>query len=406
MNILIISSQLPYPLSTGGAQAQFNMIDILRHSHLFHFIYPENKRNNEAGRQALSALWPNVKLIPYSYTRQLFYPQFFIDKTKRAINLFLRPNSKSLLIERTIKRYGVYFSKDFINFINNYISYMKPDLIQIDFYPYLHLVNYLPTDVKTIFVHHEIRFIRNERILADMKLNHKWRKKMEECKQEEIEDLNKTSHIVTFTDIDRKQLLKAGVKSPISVSPAAINTESLPYGKQNRSLTFVGGYYHFSNKEGIDWFIKEILPLLNTDIKLHIIGKEWPKAYGKHNQIELKGFVSKLSDEIYGSLMIIPILSGSGMRMKILEAASMSIPFVTTSIGVEGLHFMDGDSCLIADTPEDFANAITLLLENSELRKKLATNAHHIFENEYSREALAKKREEIYVTISQSPKSI
>ena len=87
--------------------------------------------------------------------------------------------------------------------------------------------------------------------------------------------------------------------------------------------------------------------------------------------------------------------------MKILEAAAMSVPFVTTSIGVEGLNFVNGVSCLIADTPEDFAVAINMLSDNEELRKRLAINAHSVYENEYSREALAQKRENIYLTISQ-----
>lgn len=402
MNIVIISTHLPYPLSTGGAQAQYNMIDILRHRHQFHFIYPENKRNSKTVHHTLSKLWPNVKLTPYSYTRQLLWPQFFMDKAKRAINLSLRPNSKKLLVERTIKRYGYYFNKDFINFVNHHISHIKPDFVQIDFYPYLHLINYLPADVKTIFIHHEIRYIRNERLLSDIKLDDKWKRKMTECKQEEIDDLNKFSHIVTLTDIDRKQLLTAGVRTPISISPAAINTESLPYGKQNRTLTFVGSYHHFPNQEGIDWFIGKVLPMLTPDIPLHIIGKGWPMSYHQQNrQIIMEGFVSKLSDVIHGSLMVVPILSGSGMRMKILEAASLSVPFVTTSVGVEGLNFVHRVSCLIADTPESFAAAITLLLENNELRKELATNAHNVYEKEYSREALAQKREKIYLTISQ-----
>jgi glycosyltransferase involved in cell wall biosynthesis len=99
--------------------------------------------------------------------------------------------------------------------------------------------------------------------------------------------------------------------------------------------------------------------------------------------------------------MIVPILTGSGMRMKILEAAAMSLPFVTTSIGVEGLNFKDHESCLIADTPEDFAQSIIKLSMDAKLRKSLAERANLIFKNQYSKKVLADVRDDTYLKILQ-----
>jgi glycosyltransferase involved in cell wall biosynthesis len=100
--------------------------------------------------------------------------------------------------------------------------------------------------------------------------------------------------------------------------------------------------------------------------------------------------------------MIVPILSGSGMRMKILEAAAMSLPIVTTTVGVEGIDLVDGESCLIADTPDAFANAILRLEHDTALCRGLGEQANRVFRAKYHPSVLAKARNEIYSTIIQS----
>jgi glycosyltransferase involved in cell wall biosynthesis len=97
--------------------------------------------------------------------------------------------------------------------------------------------------------------------------------------------------------------------------------------------------------------------------------------------------------------MIVPLLTGSGMRMKILEAMAMSMPVITTTVGVEGIPLVDGESCLIADTPEAFAQAIKKLSEDAVLRSKLGKAANQVFMDAYSPQQLAKVREKIYYQI-------
>lgn len=95
--------------------------------------------------------------------------------------------------------------------------------------------------------------------------------------------------------------------------------------------------------------------------------------------------------------MVVPILSGSGMRMKILEAAANSVPIITTTVGVEGLDFEDGVSCLIADTPQDFARAIDSLVNDRALCRRLGENANNVFRFKYTAEILAQVRNELYL---------
>ena len=99
---------------------------------------------------------------------------------------------------------------------------------------------------------------------------------------------------------------------------------------------------------------------------------------------------------VHNSILIVPLLTGSGMRMKILDAAAIGAPFVTTSVGVEGLLFRPDESCLVGNSPMEFAQAINRLVADENLKKTLAYNAQDIFKNYYSIEALSKIRNAIY----------
>lgn len=398
MNITIITSLLPYPLNSGGAQAQYNIIDRLRKTHNIAVIFPLNGKNKQSAMKELKRQWPEVSFFPYSYIRQLQDIHFLRDKMIRAFNLFFRRNNKTFRINRILKPYGYSYCSDFISFVNKTINEQKTDIVQIDFYPYLHLINNLQCgEIKTLFIHHEIRFVRNNRMLQPFILTKDEKKQYEEIKQEEIDDLNKYDAIVTLTDVDKEILFKSGVNVNINVSPAAVNAPILKYKGWNGHFVFIGGVRHTPNKEGMDWFVKEIAPRLLSKITLDIVGIGWTDSYMNDNiDFNIHGFVENFQDVAYGAIMIVPILSGSGMRMKILEAAAMGLPIITTSVGVEGIAMTDMESCLIADEPEKFAQAIEMLISDDKLRETLTSNAYNVYMNNYSPDALSNRRSQIY----------
>ncbi len=398
MNIVIISNILPWPLNSGGAQAQYNIIDNLRKVHKISFLFTHDGKNKLKYMKELQQVWPDVELIPYLYIDQLLHWRFVYDKMVRALKLFFTPNSESFQIERALKPYGVYFNNRFIRFVNNVISQRNADLVEVNFYPCLHIATYLPTNVRKIFIHHEIRFVRNERLLQPFSLSDKDKQRKASVKHQEILDLNEYDEVITLTETDKKVLLDNGVTVPVSVSPAAVNATSCDYEDWKGHLTFIGGFAHIPNQEGIEWFIKHVFHNDSfKDIPLKIVGAGWPACYRDTNKnIELLGFVDDLREVVAGSIMIVPILTGSGMRMKILEAAAMSVPFITTSVGVEGLDFKHEYSCLIADTADEFALAIKRLTSDPELRRNIAINAHQTYIERYSVDALSKIRNNIY----------
>lgn len=402
MNILIITPYLPFPLNSGGAQGVYNMIDNLRSKHNFTLVINEGGQNNKLNKQELQAKWPEVEIVYYPFILQLTYPRFVYEKARRIVQRKLIPNSRHFLIESTLRPYGEWFSKRHINFVNNIIKQKSIDIVQVEFMECLQWINFLPTNVKKVFVHHELGFVRKQRLLAKTDLSEKEKKLLEKTKETEISALNKYDAIITVTDVDREILQKESITQPIFTSNLAINTQSHPFCLNKKQLTFIGGYGHLPNKEGIDWFIGKIAPILNDyGFIVNLIGTNWPASYSTNKIINLRlhGFVKELSDVALGSIMIVPILSGSGMRMKILEAAAMSLPIVTTTVGVEGLQFQDGESCLIADTPEGFANAIIHLENDINLRKTIGENANRLYTEKYTPKALAEIRNRIYSQI-------
>ena len=403
MNIVILTIILPYPLDSGGAQAQYNMIDSLRHKHNITIVFPENGMNSMGAMAELKRRWPEVDFRPYRFVRQLMNPRFFASKIKRALKKKFFQSNDRFMVEWMLTPYGYPVDNRFARFMKNVIKEKQAKVVQVEFYPYLNFVHKLPRDVRKVFIHHEIRYIRNRRLLADVKLLPREVEYMEYISRQEIDDLNCFDEVVTLTDVDRKELQSSGVTVPITVSPASVNARIVDYIGWNGKITFLGGYGHTPNQEGMDWFISKVLPLIDkerySNVVVQIVGGGWPASYNRLDlpvSVECKGFVKDLVDVALGSIMIVPILSGSGMRMKILEAAAMGLPMVTTTVGVEGLDFDNRKSCLIADTPEDFAEALCEIMDSEQLRKELTCNARVVYDGKYSIKATSEIRDGVY----------
>lgn len=416
MKVVIVSIVLPYPLTSGGAQGVFNMVEELRRDNEITLIFPENAGNTLAAMHELQRLWPDVDLRPYSYSRQMRHPRFILDKAVRAFNLRFRAASQRFQVHRLLDHYGYYMTHDFRGFVNGIIEEKQPDLVQVEFYPYLKVADFLPKGLPKVFVHHELRSVRNDRFLQGIRLTKKELRLRDFIAQEEIEDLNKFDAVIALTDVDKETLLKQGVKVPLYCSPLAVSTPTLRPQPWNGRLLFLGGYDHTPNQEGLRWLLSEVLPRIDWKQPglakgLDLVGKGWTeewvsKANGSTLKVNILGFVEHLEDVGRGSIMVVPILSGSGMRMKILEGAAMANPIVTTSVGVEGIGLNEGESCLIADTPKTFASALLRMMTDKALRNSCCTAAQEIYENNYSRLALSKHRQDIWneVTIRDTEK--
>ena len=266
------------------------------------------------------------------------------------------------------------------------------------------LVLWLPDTVKKVFVHHELRFVKNELILKNIKNKDEYYEFYKrKNKNEEIALLNKYDYVVTFSSVDTQKLIEAGVLTPCTTSFLVVNQRKLqPFVPAKNRITFLGSGGHLPNAEGLKWFLDSEWDNLlsdNPDIVLEIVGNWLPKQkkkFSKYKNVRFLGFVENLYDTLAGSVMIVPLTIGSGIRIKILECTSLNVPFITTSVGVEGLPFVDGKNCIIEDDAGKFREKLMNLLNNSEEQRKFALSSYEQVQKEYSQEALKISRMNIY----------
>ncbi len=162
---------------------------------------------------------------------------------------------------------------------------------------------------------------------------------------------------------------------------------------------FVGTMNYYPNMEAVTHFAGEIWPAIRRsrpEARLRVVGVNPPASVRAlaGDGIEVTGGVPEVAPYYRTSkVFVVPLLSGSGTRLKILEAAGHGLPIVSTSIGAEGLEFEDGREIALADTPEAFARACLRLLDQPEEARAMGEAAHARVEADYQWKSIAARYE-------------
>jgi GT2 family glycosyltransferase/glycosyltransferase involved in cell wall biosynthesis len=169
------------------------------------------------------------------------------------------------------------------------------------------------------------------------------------------------------------------------------------------SILFVGYFRHPPNVEAVLYLTNEILPrvrLTRPNARLTIVGAHPPPAVlalAKLPGITVTGFVEEVTDYYRThAVLAAPILSGAGVRVKVLEAMAAGVPVVTSKLGAEGIQVVSGRELLIADDSAAFANALVDLLTDSERAARLARSARGVVEKEYDWDVIVGNLERLY----------
>ncbi len=155
------------------------------------------------------------------------------------------------------------------------------------------------------------------------------------------------------------------------------------YGGAREPLTmlFLGSFRHGPNHEALDWFARQVLPIIlkgEPTARLVVVGSDPPARHPLAGVagVDLAGFAADLNQVLARyAIFVCPILSGSGVRVKLLEAFAAGIPVVSTPLGAEGLTDGDGDICALATTPEAFAQKILTLFHDAARSREMAQRA-------------------------------
>ncbi len=216
----------------------------------------------------------------------------------------------------------------------------------------------------------------------------------------EAKAIEKVDFLIPITSVDAELFEAMNTDASVFVSPAGLDLEDYVIDKSKKDwpgIFHLGALNWMPNVQGIEWFLKEIWPKLHTafpKLKFYIAGRNMPDWLNKLDRVgvvavgEVENAVDFMNSK---SIMVVPLLSGSGMRIKIIEGLALGKTIVSTSIGAEGIDYEDETDILIADEPDEFINAIKKCINNPDLANRIGKNARQLAEKEYSNKILVGK---------------
>ncbi|MEM6722731.1 MAG: glycosyltransferase family 4 protein [Bacteroidota bacterium] len=218
-------------------------------------------------------------------------------------------------------------------------------------------------------------------------------------KQAELQYLNSYDHFLAISTRDLQRFQTLGLRLPADVLPIGIDLKdfsfSLPGEGSPRKVGFIGSLDWMPNLEGLEWFLREVWPIVlatRPEMECHIAGRNCPDHLktSTKEQVIVHGEVADAHAFVKAcDISIVPLLSGSGMRVKILESMALGTPVVSTGIGIEGIPATDQESAYIRDKAPAFAKAILDLCRHPEQMDQMAILARQMIETHFDNQLLA-----------------
>ncbi len=199
--------------------------------------------------------------------------------------------------------------------------------------------------------------------------------------------------VMACSQQDRSVINEFCPSQSVLVAPNVVDVNSHTSASESDGTTvvYLGGMDWHPNRDAVEYFVSKILPelrILVPQVRLVVAGRgpsrEFRRRFTDVPQVEFTGTVSDIRLEVAkASVCVVPLRIGSGTRLKILEAAAMSKPIVSTRLGAEGLDFEDGEEILLADDPRHFARAVAGLLADAAHCRALGQAARRRVERHY-----------------------
>lgn len=398
MRILQLCIRVPFPPVDGGSIAMYHMQKSLH----------ENGANLKVLAFNTIKQLTDLDNLDERYKKMTCIEGIYLDnRIKPFAALFNIFTGESYHIIRFVKR-------DFEEALINILKKEKFDTIILEslfMIPYMEVIRQF-SNAKVILRTHNIEHLIWRRLAQSEK---KWLRKWylnllaDRLQLYEQRALNKVDGIAAMTKEDKKLLIELGADVPIHIAPVGFDTKDYPINENpNPKLIFhIGAMDWLPNIDGIEWFLVNVWPIVKAKFpsaQVALAGKKMPdsiKGY-QSESIEVNDFVD---DNIAfignGGIMIVPLFSGSGMRVKIVEGMAMQKAIVTTSIGAEGIEGVDGRDFLIGNTAEEFAFNIFKLLKDPLLQKSIGLNAKKFAQDHFDNMAIGKKLIDFFRSLEQ-----
>ncbi|MBS1503536.1 MAG: glycosyltransferase family 4 protein [Bacteroidetes bacterium] len=381
MKILILTHRLPFPQNGGYPIVVCNTIRglvSLGHSVSLVALNEKIHRHEEEERDPL--------------LDKIQYRSYDIDTSMSLFDGFLTTfNKNAYNIDR-------YYDQEFEKLLIGEVRNNTYDIIQFEglfVAPYIDAVR-RNCKARLIYRAHNIEHQVWERLA--LQKNDPFKKfylrlMSRRIKKYELQQINKFDAIAVFTEQDKTTMLMYGAKIPVEVVPVGIDLSHYrpDFSKTEfPSLFFLGSLEWLPNREGIEWFLHSFYSDIVNDelrVKLYVAGTDIPEEFDDYEvlgKIFIQGEVDDGPEFVNSkAIMIVPLLSGGGMRVKIIEGMAMQKCIISTSLGAEGLNYKNGVNIMIANTRDEFFKAIRRCIADEDYCKAVGTNARRLVEEQH-----------------------
>lgn len=399
-SVLIIAPDYPFPPDDGHKLRNYHLFKNFVSGYSFDILTFADERvsiDSEGMAAQLGTRFRNVRFVPSS--------------THKIVRLNKYENIKNIFSPSPLTIGSPYYSDEMAKVVNQEIMSLKYELIYFSgfsmfLYNKLKLEKhtYIVDVIDSLSIYLKNDYIKEKNIIKKIKcyLNYMWAVNYEKIHH------SRASNMILVSSIDAEQVKKHCPASNVWVIPNGVDTDY--YVSKNKCkmteniLLFTGVMNYHPNNESIIYFIKEILPLVKRrvpNVKLLVAGKnpmpELRRMATRLPGIDLTGYVADMRPYFdKAAIYIAPMISGAGLKNKILEAWAMSKPVVAFPLSCDGIDAVDGYNALIAGSREEFADKIVKVLSDPMQSDKLAKNGRKTVEKSYSWISKSKMLEEVF----------
>ncbi len=380
MKVLQLSNKIPFPEKDGGVIAINAITNGLLHAGCEVKMLAMNTKKH----------FINLNIIPEKYKNDRHLEVVEMDTSVKPIGALMGLLSgKSYNISR-------FQSEDFSKKLAEILQKEKFDIIHLEglyLTPYLDIIRQ-NSNAPIILRTHNVEWQIWQKLASKEKGGlKKWylKKLTKQLKEYEEKIVNLVDGIASITIQDSESFKSAGCKTPMVTIPFGIDlSKYIPQEtKYPNSIFYIGALDWLPNLQGMEWFFKKVwIKIIGNfpSTQFHIAGRNMPKwlrdstyknTVSHGEVIDAKSYMQQFD------IMLVPLFAGSGVRIKILEGMALGKPIITTSVGVEGIECNLGMDVIVADTPEQFADAVNRCLSDTELKRSLGSNARKFVEDNY-----------------------
>ncbi len=393
MKILMLTPYLPYPLFSGGQTRSYNLI----------------KRLVELGHEITL-----FSLIKEEEEKQYV---FELEKFCKEVKVFKR--SKKPWTLKNILRTG--FSEFPFLVIRNWANGEKKaiekklseeefDLIHAETF---YVMPHIPaTSIPIVLVDQTIEFLVYQHYANNFKIP--FAKQLlyfdvKKLKYWELKYWRMAKRVIAMSEEDKDIITKEVSNIKVEIVPNGVDTRFFDEKVAERSkdpvILYLGNFTWMQNREAVEVLVNKVWPKIKKelpDAKLWIIGKNSKDFFGSLESKDIKVEEVKDVRTAYQSatVLVAPIYSGGGTRLKNFETFASGLPVVTTSVGIGGTQAHAGEEVLIEDDPAEIAKAAVRLIRDPKLYKKISENAKRMVKEKYDWDPIAKKLNSIYKEVA------